>query len=200
MNRPSPENDRPAGSPIRRRALLLGGAALGATIAAPALTTTAAALPEEDIRALRLLSLVEHAQVAFYAEALRRGNLEGELTEYARQVESQEREHLGALQELLGQEAPRKPSFEFGSATQASDAFAATAAEIEDLAVAAYNGLGASVSPDVLAAAATIVSVEARHAAWIRSIAGRLPAADATDKALSAEEVRAGLVELGMKG
>ena len=40
-----------------------------------------------------------------------------------------------------------------------------------------------------LAAAATIVSVEARHAAWIRSIVGARPAPAAFDKALSMKQV-----------
>ena len=38
---------------------------------------------------------------------------------------------------------------------------------------AAYNGQAANVTPNAFAAAARIVSVEARHAAWVRTIAGR---------------------------
>ena len=44
---------------------------------------------------------------------------------------------------------------------------------LEDLGVMAYNGQGFKLTPKVLAAAGTIVSVEARHAAWIRRIIGQ---------------------------
>jgi hypothetical protein len=43
------------------------------------------------------------------------------------------------------------------------------------------------------------VSVEARHAAWIRSIAGEPPAPDATDTPMSAAEVREGLERIGLR-
>lgn len=200
MNRPSPDPDRPAGYLLGRRGLLLlGGAALGATITAGPGITTAASLGEEDVRALNILLLVEHAQAAFYAEAVRRGALGSELFRYARQVRAHEEEHLGFLKRLLGGQADRKPGFDFGDATRQREAFVAAAAEVEDLAVGAYNGLGSNVSSEVLAEAAKIVSVEARHAAWIRSIVGQLPAADATDRALSADEVLDGLSRLGVR-
>ena len=48
--------------------------------------------------------------------------------------------------------------------------------KLEDLAVATYNGQAVNLTPASLKAAARIVSVEARHAAWIRSIVGEVPA------------------------
>ena len=63
----------------------------------------------------------------------------------------------------------------------------------------AYNGQATNVSRATLAAAATVVSVEARHAAWVRSIVGEPPAPDATDKPLSAAQVREGLERIGMR-
>ena len=65
--------------------------------------------------------------------------------------------------------------------------------------MAAYNGQATNVSKPTLEAAATVVSVEARHAAWIRSIAGEPPAPDATDTPLSAPQVRQGLERIGMR-
>jgi hypothetical protein len=44
-----------------------------------------------------------------------------------------------------------------------------------------------------------VVSVEARHAAWIRSVSGDPPAPDATDTAQSGDEVLQGLEEIGLK-
>jgi rubrerythrin len=199
MSRPRSDTDRRTGAVLGRRALLLGGAALGGVAITGAPRTTTAALREEDVRALNLLLLVEQTQVAFYTEAVRVGALKGEVLQYARQVASQEEEHLAVLKRLLGGQARSRPDFDFGDRTRQPDAFAAAAADVEDLAVGAYNGQGGNVSRDVLAGAATIVSVEARHAAWIRSIVGQLPASDATDPALSNDEVLEGLSRLGVR-
>jgi rubrerythrin len=199
MSRPPSDTDRRPRFVLRRRALLLGGAALGGVAITGAPRTTTAALREEDVRALNLLLLVEQTQVAFYTEAVRVGALKGEVLQYARQVASQEEEHLAVLKRLLGGQARSRPDFDFGDRTRQPDAFAAAAADVEDLAVGAYNGQGGNVSRDVLAGAATIVSVEARHAAWIRSIVGQLPASDATDPALSNDEVLEGLSRLGVR-
>jgi hypothetical protein len=199
MSRPPSDTDRRPCFALRRRALLLGGAALGGVAITGAPRATSASLREEDVRALNLLLLVEQTQVAFYTEAVRVGALKGEVLQYARQVASQEEEHLAVLKRLLGGQARGKPDFDFGDRTRQPDAFAAAAADVEDLAVGAYNGQGGNVSRDVLAGAATIVSVEARHAAWIRSIVGQLPASDATDPALSNDEVLEGLSRLGVR-
>lgn len=180
--------------------MLLGAAALGgATIMGAPRMTTAASLPQDDVRALNVLLLVEYTQVAFYTEALRRGALGSGLLRYARQVASQEAEHLRFLKRLLTRKADPKPDFDFGEATGRPDTFVVAATKIEDLAVGAYNGAGSNVSPEVLAEAAKIVSVEARHAAWIRSIVDELPAPDATDEALSADEVLERLSRLGVR-
>ena len=65
--------------------------------------------------------------------------------------------------------------------------------------MATYNGQATNISKGTLAAAAKIVSVEARHAAWIRSIVGEPPAPDATDTPKSADEVLDGLTALGLQ-
>jgi hypothetical protein len=52
---------------------------------------------------------------------------------------------------------------------------------LEDAGVAAYNGQAANLTRDVLGPAAEIVSVEGRHAAWIRDILGLEPAPRAAD-------------------
>src|SRR6266540_1406197 len=76
-----------------------------------------------------------------------------------------------------------------GNATRDPDAFTRTAIKLEDLAVAGYNGQATNLSRAALGAAATIVSVEARHAAWIRAIAGQVAAPDPVDKPATAAEV-----------
>jgi hypothetical protein len=174
---------------------LLGGLAfLGRTAAG-----LAAAPGSRDTRILNLVLQLEYTEAAFYAEALRNGALRGELREYARIVGQHEQDHVRFLRQALGGKAVARPSFAFGRATRDPKAFTRTAIKLEDLAVAGYNGQAANLSPGVLAAAATIVSVEARHAAWIRAIAGQVAATEAVDKPATAAEVERGLKQIGMR-
>jgi hypothetical protein len=181
---------------LLRRGAGAAGLALAGVTAAGLPGIGAAQSPEQDARALNLLLMVEYAQVGFYDDALRAGDLRGERRSFAEAVLDHEREHLGVLRDVLGSAADPEPPRDFADAI--SD-FSESAARLEDVAVAAYNGQAQNVSPEVLAAAAEIVSVEARHAAWIRSIAGRPPAPDASDAPMSAAEVREALGELGVE-
>jgi ferritin-like protein len=63
--------------------------------------------------------------------------------------------------------------------------------------VAAYNGQGANLTRPALAAAVEIVSVEARHAAWVRDLVGKLPAPLAQDQLWSARKATAALLRTG---
>ena len=180
--------------------LVAGGAALaGGVVLGGVATGDAAELSARDARALELVLRVEYTEDAFYRQAVESDALAGELRVFARQVAAQEREHLAFVRKALGKKADGPPKYDFGGATNDPRDFAATAAKLEDLAVAAYNGQATNVSPAILAAAATVVSVEARHAAWIRSISGDPPAPDATDTPQSAEDVLKGLGQIGLK-
>ncbi len=183
-----------AGTVVAGGAAVAGGVFLGGVPA-----TDAAELSDVDERALQLILLVEYTEDAFYREAIDRDALGGELKVFARQVAAQETEHLAFVRKALGNRAEPRPKFDFGSATSEPKAFADTAAKMEDLAVAGYNGQATNVSPAILAAASTVVSVEARHAAWVRSIAGEPPAPDATDAPQSGDEVLSGLEQIGLK-
>jgi Ferritin-like domain len=188
------------------RARFVRWGAGGAAVAAAAVTATglprvvSAAGGRSDVEALDLLLLVEYAEVGLYAAAADAQGLGGKTRKYVATVLPQERAHLKALQQALGGKARSKPALDFGDATSGDDAFAATAAKLEDVAVGAYNGQAANVSAKAFAAAAQIVSVEARHAAWIRAIAGRPPAPEPTDAPLDAAAVRKRLRELGVQG
>ena len=182
-----------------KRALVVGGAALagGALAGAPRLVNAQGG--NDDIEALNLALLVEYTEAAFYDQALAAGALKGEVRKFAEQVAAQETEHLAFLKEALGDKAEPEPKFDFGNRVNSQEEFATAAAELEDLAVAAYNGQATNISKETLAAAAKIVSVEARHAAWISSIVGEPPAPDATDTPQSADEVLDGLTGLGLQ-
>jgi len=182
-----------------KRALMTGGAvaAGGAVLGALPKLASSAPSPAQDVKILNLVLLLEYIESAFYAEARARGALRGELREYVQVVGAHEQQHLSAVRGALGNKARAKPRLRFGNATTDPDAFVAAAINLEDTSVAAYNGQATNLTKPTLAVAAKIVSVEARHAAWIRAIAGRPPAADATDPSLTQAQVQAALRKTG---
>ena len=101
-----------------------------------------------------------------------------------------ERAHVVAFRELLGNSAVKRPEFDFQGTTEDSGAFLKTAVALEDLAVAAYKGQAPRLRsrPD-LAAALSIHSVEARHAAWMRELFGVTPAVNAFDKPATKQDI-----------
>jgi hypothetical protein len=114
-------------------------------------------------------------------------------------VVAHENAHVAFLKKALGGAADPVPSFDFGDKTKDAATFTAAAVKLEDLVVATYNGQAVNLTPASLKAAARIVSVEGRHAAWIRSIIGDVPATDATDPSIKEAETRAQLTEFGWK-
>jgi Ferritin-like domain len=185
---------------LTRGSLVRGGLALAggsAALAAWPLPTSSAPSAKQDAAILRFGLLVEDLQAAFYADALDRGALSGELLEFARVVGRHERAHAAHIREALGAGAPTAPRFDFGEASAGPTNFARTAIKLEDLGLAAYNGAATSLTAATLADAARIVSVEARHAAWIRDLAGELPAPRAADRAISAREAKAAIDRTG---
>jgi hypothetical protein len=177
-----------------------GGAAVAAAVAASAAwprATNSAPSAKQDAAILRFALLVEDLQAAFYADALDRGALSGEQLEFARVVGGHERAHADHIRMALGAGAPKAPRFDFGDTNADPKRFARTAIKLEDLGLAAYNGAATSLTADTLADAARIVSVEARHAAWIRDIVGELPAPRAADRAISAREAKAAIDRTG---
>ena len=162
------------------RKSVAGGGVLLAAVAAPA--TLAADSDAGDRAILNFALSLEYLQDAFYTEAERIGALKGELARQARIVGAHERAHVKALRQTLGSAAVAQARFNFHGATESEDAFRRTAVAFEDLAVAAYKGQAPKLrSRTYLASAIAIHSVEARHAAWIRRLAGIQPAAHAFD-------------------
>jgi rubrerythrin len=175
---------------LLRRLVLLGGAgAAAALLERLPPSATSAPSAAQDARVLDYALLLEELQAAFYAQALAEARLTGALRTYAEIVVEHERRHVAFLRDALGRGARAKPRFDFGATTRDEAAFARTAVTLEDIAVAAYNGQAANVTPSTLAAALRIVSVEARHAAWIRDLAGMSPAPRAADPGKDARTV-----------
>jgi hypothetical protein len=178
-----------------RRALVAGGTLTlgGVVVGGLPRFARSAPSPAQDVRILNLVLLVEYLEAAFYADAVSKGRLTGELRQFARVVGGHERAHAAFVAKTLGSAARKKPKFSFGAVTGDPATFTAAALALEDLSVAAYNGQATNLTKGALAAAARIVSVEARHAAWIRFIAGKLPAPDPTDKPVTAAEATAAI-------
>jgi rubrerythrin len=170
------------------RATAGGALGLAALAAAPA---TARSATKNDIAILNYALGLEYLQAAFYTEAERGKAIRGPARAVLQRVGAVERAHVRALRDALGRAAAKRPFFDFRGATEDSDAFLRTAVAFEDLAAAAYKGQAPLIDSDaVLAAAISIHSVEARHAAWVRFLAGSTPAADALDEPLSKAQVR----------
>jgi Ferritin-like domain len=156
--------------------------------------------PAQDRRIFQFALLLEQVQAAFYAEALQRGALHGDLLEFAQVVGAHERAHVAFISKALGSAADPAPRFQFGDATRDPQRFGAAAHDLESLGVAAYNGQGAKLTTGALAQAAEIVSVEGRHAGWISALLGEPPAPRAADPGLDASAVMAQLKATGFIG
>ena len=164
---------------LLRRAVL-GSAALLAAAATPAAMAQGG---DSDADILNFALSLEYVQDSFYGETERIGALTGDLATQARVVAGHERAHVEALRKTLGAQAVKRPRFDFRGATEDAEKFRRTAVAFEDLAVAAYKGQAPLISRQAyLASALGIHAVEARHAAWIRRLAGIQPAADAFDE------------------
>jgi hypothetical protein len=180
-----------AALPTRHQFLRRGAGAAGLGIfALGGLAGTArAAAAKSDVAILNFALTLEYLQASFYTEAERVGALRGALADQARVVGAHERAHVAAFRAVLGSAAVKRPHFNFHGATDSAKSFRATAVAFEDLAVGAYKEQLPVIRADpYLAAAVSIHSVEARHAAWIRRLAGVVPASRAFDEPLSDRE------------
>ena len=93
---------------------------------------------------------------------------------FASVVAQHEAAHVAFLKGALGSAAVAKPKFDFKGTTTNKAKFLATAQVLEDTGVAAYLGqAGAIKNKEVLGAALSIHSVEARHASALNQLLGK---------------------------
>ena len=111
----------------------------------------------------------------------------------ATEIRDNETAHVDALKmtiQDLGGTPVKAPGVDFGDAFANQKAFLKLAQTFEDTGVSAYNGAAPAIeSTDVLAAAGSIVQVEARHAAAIRLLNGQPISDGGFDKALEMQAV-----------
>jgi Ferritin-like domain len=191
---------------LTRKALVAGGAltAGGVLVGGPA--SLAATLPtpktvkireKQDVRILNFFLMVEEVLKGFYANANKAAALDGELAQFARVAFAHEAKHVKWLRKLLGPRARAKPALDLGAEDGDGKRFVKDAIRLEEANVSAYLGQMANLSQAGRVVAARMVSVDARHAAWIHDIAGMPPADMTINKPMSETEVLSALKRTG---
>jgi hypothetical protein len=144
-----------------------------------------------DVDILNFALTLEYLESTFYEEAKKKVKASGELRPLVSLLASDEKQHVEALEGTivkLGGKPVAKPTFNFEYS--GTSGFLKLAETFENVGVGAYNGAAPGIkSKEVLAAAGSIVQVEARHAAAIALQNGMKPAPEAFDKALEKQEV-----------
>jgi hypothetical protein len=176
------------------RAGFLRTAALGSAAMLAALRTPSAEAKVTDVNVLNFGLRFERLQATFYTQADELGTV-GRMShaqrEWAETLGAHERAHVKILKSVLGRQAGPVPFFDFGSANETIDAFTRTAVAMEDLTVALLTGISPHLHDKQLTAALYgLLTVEARHAAWARHIAGTTPAPAAFDEPRTLDSVR----------
>lgn len=182
---------------LGRALLATGGIALVGLAGSSDRSAAAQPSAEQDVRLLNFLLTLEYAQLRLYEEAISADVLRGELRQFADVARGHEAEHVDALRALLGGRAEQEPAFRFAEVTRSEDSFRRAALTLEETAAAAYIGQAPNLTSDRVPRVAGIVAVEARHAAWIRALAGRNPAPRAADPSLTARQVTRALERNG---
>ena len=131
-----------------------------------------------DLEIVNYALTLEYLEAAFYAEVIESGVVTDKAVgEAARRIGENEQEHVAALiatARKLGKPAP-KPRTDFRAVIDGGEKMVLeTAASVENLGAAAYLGQAGRIrSKEILAAALSIHSVEARHAAALNKLVGR---------------------------
>jgi rubrerythrin len=128
-----------------------------------------------DIGILNYALTLEYLETAFYADVVKSGLFKGADLETIKKFGQEEGEHVEALtaavKQLGGKPAPEpKTEFPLKSAKSVLE----LAGTVENLGAAAYLGQAANIkSPEVLASALAIHTVEGRHAAALNTLLGQ---------------------------
>lgn len=142
------------------------------TAAAPTATTSSSSANTGDLAILNYALTLEYLETTFYEKVVASGFFNGKVASLIKSFGAQEKTHVEALKgavEKLGGTPAANPNgkFPITSATQVAE----LAYTVENLGASAYLGQAAKIqSPEVLASALAIHTVEARHAATLGTL------------------------------
>jgi len=195
-------------SGVGRRELLLRSAAIfgAGTLLTGELSAQSA---PTDLTLLNYALTLENLEAAFYTQGLTQfsstdfGNstfiqnfgsvIGGDVYAYLSLIRNHETQHVRSLQSLITSlgGTPAKPcSYSFGYKT--ADDFVTLAALLENTGVMAYDGALSQISSaSIKTAAATIATVEARHASYLNLLTGTSPFPESFDTAATAATILA---------
>ncbi|KIO75089.1 hypothetical protein TH53_22665 [Pedobacter lusitanus] len=143
---------------------------------------------KNDTGLLNYIYALEQLEAAFYTKAgenLTAGFTPNQVTFFT-DIRLHEIAHREFFKTYLGTAAPGTLEFDFSSIDFSNTTAVLTAAKtIADLVLAAYNGIiGRGKETHTLIILSQIVSVEARHASWVREQTGANSFADLSDLAI----------------
>lgn len=172
------------------KSALAVGAVYGTAAVGPFVGQAFAQSGEGDVDILNFALTLEYLEADFYKRGMALG-LSADVKKLAVEFGDHESQHVDALTQTiqkLGGTPASMPKFVFPMKNEAS--FLKLAQTLEDTGVGAYSGAAPSIeSKEVLAAAGSIVQIEARHAARIRLQNKQIPAPNAFDDALDMQTV-----------
>jgi len=180
-------------SPLSRRKFLgIGAAASGLIMVAAACSksddtptmSTGVDLGSGDIGILNYAYALEQLEAAFYTQVIasQYSGITASETALLTDIRDHEIAHREFFKKAIGGSAIGALEVNFSAINFGNrDSVLSTAKAFEDLGVSAYNGAGRLITnPDYLVLAGKIVSVEARHAAYIRDLISNGSFADNT--------------------
>jgi rubrerythrin len=149
-----------------------------------------------DLEIANYALTLEYLEADFYAKVIESGEVtDRKIAELAKSIGENEQAHVDALKsmvEKMGGTPAARPTTKFDDVLAGGpEKILSTAASVENLGAAAYLGQADKIkSMEVLAAALSIHTVEARHAAALNTLVGKTIVPDgAFAKPASKEEV-----------
>jgi rubrerythrin len=143
-----------------------------ATASSTTSSETSSSAETGDLAILNYALTLEYLETAFYSKVIAASLFQGKVGDLVKDLGKQEASHVEALKAAITKSggtpvAEPKSKFPITSATQVAE----LAYTVENLGAAAYLGQAGKIqSPEVLAAALAIHSVEARHAAALGTL------------------------------
>jgi hypothetical protein len=148
-----------------------------------------------DIGILNYALTLEHLEAGFYSEATKLDIAKTpESQAFLKQVTVDENAHVAFFTKALGSKALAAPKLDFGSSFQSEAGWLKVSMALENTGVAAFAGQALNIaSPANVAAAVSVMTVEARHASVVGLLNKPTPSNispdGAFDKPMSAAEV-----------